>query len=210
MTSTAKQKLNSLKDIPTICIFGPAGSGKGTQARVLSSYSNIFHLSTGDLFRSMPKNHPFFALCSSYTSRGALVPDEEVMKLVANYIQGKIDTFAFDPSCDLLLLDGLPRNSNQAKILLDYVDLQATIELKITSIEELTQRLLQRAQQQGRLDDASETAIRNRLKIYSEETTQALDLMKETCPLNISVNGSMPCASVSAQVLNPLSSILRP
>lgn len=203
-----KAPIESLKGIPTICLFGPAGSGKGTQARVLSSFSNIFHLSTGDLFRSMPKSHPFFALSSSYIEKGQLVPDEEVMKLVAQYIQGMKDTFAF--GSHTLLLDGLPRNINQAQILLDHIDLKATIELEISSQEELLARLLNRAKVEGRSDDANRSSIIERLNIYTQETLPSLKLLEKNSPLNIKVQGCNAPASVSAQILDPLSKLLLP
>lgn len=156
----------------------------------------------------MPKDHPFFALSSSYINKGQLVPDQEVLSLVASYIQGKKDTFAF--SSHILLLDGLPRNPSQAKILMDLIDLKATIHLKISSQEALLSRLLLRAEKEGRADDASQKVIIERLNTYNRETLPALELLKGQCETHIEVDGCQKPAAVSSQILEPLGEILAP
>lgn len=197
--------LHVLEGLQAISFFGPPGSGKGTQAKILSSFSNVVHLSTGELFRSMPKDHPFFARARSFTQRGELVPDEDVLSLLCDYIEGLEKTFRLCRKRDLLLLDGMPRNAAQAKLILEAkIDLKAIVHLELKNEEELCKRLAKRAKLEGRVDDASIDAIKERLRLYRQESCKALEILGEQAPLH-QINAARPCAEVSSDLCQALS-----
>lgn len=103
-----------------IVLLGPPGAGKGTQAKIISQYYNIPHISTGDLFRENLKNEtPLGLKAKSYMDAGALVPDELVIAFVE-------DRIGRDDCQNGWLLDGFPRTTAQAEALCDYNDSQGT------------------------------------------------------------------------------------
>lgn len=159
---------------PSILIFGPQGSGKGTQATFLRQIAPLVHLSTGDIFRSIPKESELFQKLQSFTSKGLLVPDEVTLEIWSSYVEGLINTFQFNPSKQLLLLDGLPRTIAQARLLDRWIDVKLVLKLDVQNQDVLVERLSKRARIEGRLDDADETIVRKRLAIYKETTEQAL------------------------------------
>lgn len=163
-----------MKKWPAILIFGPPGSGKGTQATFLSQIAPLIHLSTGDIFRSIPKTSELAQTLSSFSSKGLLVPDEITLEIWASYVQGLIQTFKFDPDKQLLLLDGLPRTLNQAKLLEKWLDVRLVLNMNIQDTNILVDRLSKRALIEGRKDDADVTIVRKRLEVYQGTTAETL------------------------------------
>jgi adenylate kinase len=163
-----------MKKWPAILIFGPPGSGKGTQAGFLRQVAPLIHLSTGDIFRSIPKTSELAQKLQSYSSQGLLVPDEVTLSVWSEYVQGLIQTFQFDPSKQILLLDGLPRTLQQAKLLESWIEVKMILKLEVQDTAVLAQRLSKRARLEGRLDDADEHIVRTRLTVYKETTEQTL------------------------------------
>lgn len=163
-----------MKKWPAILIFGAPGSGKGTQAAFLSQVAPLLHLSTGDIFRSIPKTSELSQKLASFTSQGLLVPDEVTLEIWSDYVDGLIKTFKFDPSKQHLLLDGLPRTIEQAKLLEKWIDVKLIIKLDVENTEVLVHRLSKRALIEGRKDDADEKIVRRRLEVYKETTANTL------------------------------------
>ena len=157
-----------------ILLFGPPGSGKGTQGRILSAIPGFFHSATGDIFRSLDLSSEAGRLVWQYTSRGELVPDEVTLRVWKNYILGMEMINQFHPESDLLVLDGVPRSVAQAKILEDTIEVVKIIHLR-ADYEKLVVRLRRRALKENRVDDASEDVIRKRMRIYESDTRPLLD-----------------------------------
>ena len=159
----------------TILLFGSPGSGKGTQGKILGAIPGFYHCACGDVFRNLRIDDPLGKVFVEYSSRGLLVPDEPTISLWANNIQSKTVDGAFHPDRDTLVLDGIPRNPNQARILKDTLDVRAVLNLACTDREKMIERLQRRALRENRLDDANLEVIRKRLETYERETRPVLD-----------------------------------
>ncbi len=151
-----------------IILFGPPGSGKGTQAALLVEKFELIHISTGDLFRYEMKNDTELGLkAKDFISKGLLVPDEVTIGMLKN----KLDKH---PEAKGFIFDGFPRNIDQAAALdalLDSKDhkIVGLFALEVSD-EEIIARLLNRGKTSGRSDDQDESIIKNRLKVYKDET----------------------------------------
>ena len=159
----------------TILLFGSPGAGKGTQGKILGAIPNYLHISSGDLFRNLRVQNPIGQTFLDYASKGKLVPDEPTMSLWHDDIENRIRNRIFDPKTDTLLLDGIPRNPTQAKLLDDRLNVVGLLNLFCKDLDIMVERLQARALRQNRLDDANLDTIRNRLEIYEAETRPVLN-----------------------------------
>lgn len=156
-----------------LILFGPPGSGKGTQAAKLAQEFNLYHISTGDLFRNEMNNEtPLGLEAKKYMNKGELVPDEVTIGMLSNKLDeqaGKVNGFIFD---------GFPRTQPQAEALDKLLDLKNTGISLVLALEvdedEITHRILDRAKQSAnpRPDDLDESIIRNRFQVYLKQTAQ--------------------------------------
>ena len=151
-----------------LVLFGPPGAGKGTQAEVLKEKYNLKHISTGDVFRYNIGNATELGkLAKSYMDKGHLVPDEVTIEMLQAEVEKNSDAAGF-------IFDGFPRTEAQADALDAFLQtkntqVDAMIALEVDD-EILVKRLLERGKTSGRKDDANEAVIRNRIRIYYEET----------------------------------------
>jgi adenylate kinase len=159
----------------TILLFGSPGAGKGTQGKILGKIPNYLHISSGDLFRNLGVQNPLRQTFIDYASRGDLVPDEPTIGLVRDNIENRIHNGDFSPETDTLLLDGIPRNAAQAKLLDDTLNVVGILSLFCKDLDIMVERLQARALRENRLDDANLDTIRNRLAVYEAETRPVLD-----------------------------------
>lgn len=150
-----------------LVFIGPPGAGKGTQCKRLVELLSIPHLSTGEMLRAVKKQDSALSRwVASHIDSGKLAPDHLVMRIVAQKL-------ASDECKNGALFDGFPRTIIQAQLLDDHLaetglDLDMALELKVKE-EELIQRILKRAQVDGRADDNYET-IRERLNVFNTQT----------------------------------------
>jgi adenylate kinase len=156
-----------------LILFGPPGSGKGTQSDKLVAKYGLVHLSTGNLLRQEIKDKtPLGIEAKSFIDKGQLVPDEVVIGMVDSYFDQHKDAKGF-------LFDGFPRTVAQAKALDKLMKLKKTA-ISIVLIlnvdeEELIKRLVHRGKTSGRSDDADENVQRNRQAVYKKETLPVAD-----------------------------------
>jgi len=161
-----------------IILFGPPGSGKGTQATKLVQKYGLLHISTGDLFRyNLKNNTPLGQEAKKYMDKGDLVPDSVTVKM----LKAKVDE---NKQAAGYIFDGFPRTVPQAEalnILLGDANesISALIALDVAD-EEIVKRLLERGKTSGRADDTDESIIRNRIEVYKNETTPVYDYYAET------------------------------
>lgn len=160
-----------------LILFGPPGSGKGTQSEKLIVRYGLKHLSTGDLLRSEISRQTALGLeAKNFMDKGQLVPDEVVIGMISSALDENPDAQGF-------LFDGFPRTSAQAEAL------DKLLELKETSIgvmlaldvseEELVKRLLKRGETSGRSDDTNEQVIRARITEYRNKTEAVADYYRQ-------------------------------
>ena len=159
----------------TILLFGAPGSGKGTQGKILGTVPGFFHFACGDAFRNLRIEDPMGKAFIEYSSKGQLVPDETTIALWAKNIKASTADGEFDTARDILVLDGIPRNANQARILSDTLDVRAVFYLACADPNKMIERLQRRALRENRLDDANLDVIKKRLETYDRETKPVLD-----------------------------------
>jgi adenylate kinase len=159
----------------TYLILGPPGSGKGTQGKVLGTVPRFVHFACGDVFRSLDTRTPLGQRFIEYSSKGLLVPDDLTVELWRHSIEAQVVTAKFKPDIDALVLDGIPRNPNQARLMGELIDVRQVFHLSCPNRDELVRRLRKRALKDNRLDDANEVVIRQRLETYDRETKPVLD-----------------------------------
>lgn len=161
-----------------IVLFGPPGSGKGTQAQNLIQKFNLKQISTGDLFRHNIKNETELGkLAKSYMDKGELVPDQVTIDMLIDELKKPTDAKGF-------IFDGFPRTAFQTEalegIVKDVLNDQIDICLSLVVEDEiLVKRLLERGKTSGRSDDADENIIRNRIKEYYTKTAEVAELYKK-------------------------------
>jgi len=159
-----------------LILFGPPGSGKGTQSDRLVEKYGLVHLSTGNLLRSeIAEKTPLGIEAKNFMDKGQLVPDEVVIGMIDNCLELHKEAKGF-------LFDGFPRTANQAKALDKLLELKRTaihsvLALEVTE-EELVKRLLERGKTSGRSDDTDESVIRNRFSVYLNETAPVAEHYK--------------------------------
>ncbi len=170
---------------PAFLFLGAPGSGKGTQGRVLGKVPRFFHCACGDVFRSLDTRSEIGKDFLDYSSRGELVPDELTVRLWSERIRAQVETSEFKPDIDFLVLDGIPRNLAQAKLLEEHIDVLQIFHLACPDREELARRLRKRALKDNRIDDANDEVIQNRIATYATETKAILDFYSPEILTNI-------------------------
>jgi adenylate kinase len=175
MPSINYANLLSMRRYPCYLPIGAPGSGKGTLGKVLGTIPGYFHLDCGEVFCALDLRTPIGRRFVEFSSKGLLVPDELTIELWQKTINALVQAMRFRPDLDIRVLDGIPRNQNQAKLMETLIDAQHTFHLSCPDREELILRLRKRALHDNRLDDANESVIRKRLETYECETTPILE-----------------------------------
>ncbi|EPD33026.1 adenylate kinase [Propionimicrobium lymphophilum ACS-093-V-SCH5] len=180
--------------------MGAPGAGKGTQADGIANRYDVPAISTGDIFRANVKNQtPLGKQVKAIMDAGDYVPDELTESIVFDRLEAPDASAGF-------LLDGFPRTMHQVDALDDYLEkhnlgLDAVVVLDVDD-ETLIERLLKRAEIEGRSDDNEET-IRNRMKVYNTSTAPLLDHYKQL-GLVLAINGEGTVEEISERIHNAL------
>ncbi|MAE19200.1 adenylate kinase [Candidatus Poribacteria bacterium] len=164
---------------PTVLLFGAPGVGKGTQGNILGSIPGLFHLSCGDMFRMLDVDSELGRTFYEYSSRGELVPDDITVQFWQQNIHARTVLGLYKPKTDLLILDGIPRNLNQAQRTEKHIQVLKVIHLVCRDENAMIQRIRQRALKENRIDDAKEDIIRRRWDIYRTDTQPVLEHYSE-------------------------------
>ncbi len=188
----------------SILLFGAPGSGKGTQGKIIGNIPGFYHNATGDIFRSLDLRSEMGRKFWEYAGRGELVPDEFTISLWKQYIQGMEMINQFHPTTEFLVLDGIPRNLTQAKLLEETIDVKKIIYLRCADLSKMVERLRRRALRENRFDDASDEVIRKRLEVYERETRPVLDFYPPEIICRVDATSSQ------MRVLNEIVKVLVP
>ena len=183
----------------TLLILGAPGSGKGTQGKVLGSVPRFHHLACGDVFRSLDTRTALGQKFIEYSSRGELVPDDLTVQLWRANIQQRVESHTFKPEIDFLVLDGIPRNLEQAQFMETDIEVLQVFHLSCPNRNELARRLRKRALKDNRFDDASDAVIFKRFQTYDEETKPILNYFEGRVT---EIDASQPPAKVLYDILN--------
>ncbi len=160
-----------------LILFGPPGSGKGTQSEKLIAKYGLKHLSTGDLLRSeISRQTPLGKEAQSFMDKGQLVPDEVVIGMISSALDA-------NPNAKGFLFDGFPRTAAQAEALDKLLELKEAPIVVMLALEvsedELIKRLLKRGETSGRSDDTNESVIRARITEYHNKTAVVAEYYKK-------------------------------
>ena len=189
-----------MKPLEVLIFLGPPGSGKGTQAEILTGKLKYLHISVGDLLReNISGNTDLGKLASSYVNSGELVPDDLIIELVNlsfHDLQKKDSQFVG------IILDGFPRTINQAASLERKIKDLGVIIKAVLYLDISDEKIISRLQNRGRNDDKPELII-NRLGVYRKQTEPLLDFYNEKKLLE-EINGDQNSEIVNNDILNIL------
>ena len=188
-----------------IVIFGKPGSGKGTQADFLKDKYDLYHISTGDLFRKNILNKTDLGIeAKSFLDNGDLVPDNVTIKMLENEVLANNNANGF-------IFDGFPRTLNQAESLDVFLEsisqkISATIALEVDEYELIT-RLLDRGKTTNRSDDQDIKKIKNRFNEYNNKTSILIDFYQKQSKF-YSVNGHGSVDDITSRLFNLVDSLI--
>lgn len=174
----------------TILLFGAPGAGKGTQGKILGQIPGFYHLSCGEVFRTIDTGSEVGKVFVKYSSKGKLVPDAVTVQMWQTNMHARTVLSEYKPRADLLVLDGIPRNVEQAKMVEDYINVLMVIHLVCPNKEEMIKRLGRRALKENRFDDANESVIRKRWEVYERETFPVLNHYPKSIIREVDATGS--------------------
>ena len=174
----------------SILLFGPPGVGKGTQGKILGTIPGFFHLSVGDVFRSIDIGSADGQEVYKYSSQGQLVPDELTVKIWKKALQAFVGMSTYKPREDLLVLDGIPRNVAQTELVKDHLDIRQVINLECSDARDMIHRLRRRAIRENRADDANEDVILRRFEVYREQSAAVLKCYAGEIVRSVEATGS--------------------
>ncbi len=183
--------------VKRLIFLGPPGAGKGTQAQIISENHQIPHVSTGDILRAaVAQQTPLGKQAKDYMDWGELVPDVLILGLIQ-------DRLSYDDAANGWILDGFPRNVNQAAFLeelLTKLEQNADCVLNLEVPDEvLVSRLLERKRK-----DDNESTIRRRLEVYHQDTIPVIDFYQEKGTLK-TIDGDRSMEEVSKQLSEAIS-----
>lgn len=182
-----------------ILLFGAPGAGKGTQGKIIGLIPGFYHLSCGDIFRSMDMSSKLGKIFREYSTRGELVPDDVTVQMWSQNVHAQTVLSIYKPAVDMLVLDGIPRNPNQAVMMKKHIKVLKIIHLVCSDKEKMIERLQRRALKENRADDAKIETIRRRWEVYERETFPVLEVYPKEIIADVDAMGSP--ASVLQKIL---------
>lgn len=180
-----------------LIFLGPPGAGKGTQAQILSETYQIPHVSTGDILRAaVAQQTPLGVKAQGYMNRGELVPDALILDLIQ-------DRLSYPDTANGWILDGFPRNVNQAMFLEELLSKLAQNADCVLNLSVPDEVLVLRLLERKRKDDNEET-IRRRLEVYHQDTVPVIDFYQQRSALK-TIDGNQSLAEVTEELSKSIS-----
>lgn len=187
-----------------LILFGPPGSGKGTQSSRVACRYNLVHLSSGELFRAeVRKGNQLGYQLASYMLKGLLVPDNIVLKKIYKAAMHHQDSAG-------IVFDGFPRTVNQAVLLDRFLDKKnnpvSIVFFMMVDEKELINRMMGRAEDSGRLDDNEEVILR-RMDVYEKQTRPLREYYQKQNKLSC-ISGMAPVKVVASRISSVIENYL--
>jgi adenylate kinase len=188
-----------------ILVLGPQGSGKGTQAKLISKMYGIPQIATGDMARELREmDTPLGREVKQIYDRGELLSDELIVRMIR-------DRLSRGDTIPGFILDGFPRNLAQAEALDELLreldrDLDVVFDLQVADRETLIERMLKRAAEENRTDDTPE-AFRRRLEIYDEQTAPLVEYYRANQANVVGIHADRPVDGVFAEIREALEQV---
>lgn len=173
-----------------VLLFGPPGVGKGTQGQLLGSVPGFRHVSTGDMFRSMDPNSPLGKKVRNYTREGNFVPDALTIQIFRAFLEDDIDSGRFNPSEEVLVLDGIPRSTQQVELIAADMDVRLLIHLICRDEDKMVERIRARAEREHRVDDAREEIVRHRFNVFRQQSAPVLNCYTGDMVVDVPADGT--------------------
>lgn len=172
-----------------LIFLGPPGAGKGTQAKILAEHYKIPHISTGDILRqAIADKTPLGLQAQNYMDKGELVPDDLILGLIKERLSQSDTNNGW-------ILDGFPRNLNQAKFLAELLAKMGQSVDYVINLDVPDRTLIERLLSRGRKDD-NQATIARRLEVYRQQTAPVIDFYAQTGHLKV-VNGDQSMREVT-------------
>lgn len=194
--------MSPLEKFRAILLFGPPGSGKGSVGKVLSFLQIGMHISSGDLFRSLPPQSKMGKLFREKEELGLLVPDEISITIFEQHLERLARKHRLQKKEDLLILDGIPRTEKQVDLLQKNIEVKNIFYLHVQNTDTLVKRIGRRAKAQKRTDDQNRAVIQTRIREYEEKTASILK--KYPSSLITTIYADQRLANVLQTILNLL------
>lgn len=170
-----------------ILLIGPPGSGKGTQGKILGQVPGYFFVSMGEVLRAVDAEAERGQAIQQAQRKGELIPAPDVLSVWEQHMREQSGD-VFDPQQEIVVLDGLPRNVEQAERLQPHIHLERILHLQCEDEGQLFERIHQR--HAGRADDESEAVIRHRFDVYRTQTLPLLNWFPSRCLTEIDAGRS--------------------
>ena len=170
----------------TILLFGAPGCGKGTQGKMLGTLPGYVHVSSGDMFRALDRTSELGKIFMEYSTKGLLVPDDFTIRLWRDHMTKLVSSGKVQPGSDVVILDGIPRNVDQARMLDEHIQVTKLIVLRaFHDRAEMVRRLKSRALKENRPDDADEATIQRRLEVYDKESRPVVEYYPKSVRVDV-------------------------
>jgi adenylate kinase len=186
-----------------LILFGKPGSGKGTQAEFVKKKYDLIHISTGDVFRyNISKQTELGILAKSYMEKGELVPDGVTIQMLEAEVNKT-------PNAGGFIFDGFPRTIHQAEMLDKFLinkklSISMTIALEVDE-KILTDRLISRGKDSGRVDDQDRSKIKNRFEQYNKKTSTLINYYRSQDKF-FEIEGTGEISEISERIFNVIDS----
>jgi len=186
-------------------LFGPPGSGKGTQAAKLKEKFNLLHISTGDLLRDEKEREtPLGLEAKNFMDQGLLVPDEIIIGMISSCIDEHEDAQG-------IICDGFPRTVDQAVALDNLLDVKGSQIVALLSLEveesELKRRLMERGKTSGRVDDQDSATHEKRIQQYQDKTEPVANYYKEQGKF-VAIEGEGDIETIFTDLANAMEALI--
>lgn len=190
------------KKYEAIILFGPPGTGKGTQAKLLEKTGKFFHFSTGYMLRNLNHKTTVGRKVKDLIDKGNFVPDELIFELFDETLAEYIAKGKYNHNKQIIILDGVPRTVKQVSFINNKFDIKKIFYLKINNKLVIERTTKKRTGIESRVDDNDSEIVKKRLETYKKETLPVLN--KYDKKLIVEIDGSKSVEEINKKIISSL------